>query len=127
MNQPLRLFLITLLALTITFAFNFFFLNLFERPLIDQILLTVFSTTALGYLIFSFLGSAAISDLPAQVRALKTKFTVASLQIFVRENLYGILLALVFFGIYTFIGLKLNSSTIDTVDNFLDADNYSWM
>ena len=126
MNPPLRLFLSTLLALTIAFAYNFFFLNLFERPVTDQILLIAFSTAALGYLIFSFWGNAAAPVKPEITPATKKKFDGTSIQSFLRENIQGIVLALIFFAVYTTIGLKLNAPNRDTTDNFLDADNYSW-
>ena len=121
MNLPLRLFLTTLLALTVAFAFNFFFLNLFEHPLTDQILLVMASTAALGYLIFSFRGNAEY------LLTAEKKFNSAAIQSFLRENIPGIVLALIFLAVYIYIGLRLNSSTLDTVDNYLDADNYSWM
>lgn len=127
MNLPLKFFLTTLLALTIAFVFNFFFLNLFEHPFIDQIFLITFSTAALGYLIFSFLGNAGKpvgSEMPL---ALKKKFNGAFILSFLRENVCGIVLALIFLAVYIYIGLKLNVPNLDTTDNFLDADNYSWM
>ena len=127
MNLTRRLFLTTLFALTIAFAFNFFFLNLSDRPVMDQVLLLTFSTAALGYLIFSFLGNTAKSIHSDILLSVNKKLNGVSILSFLRENLPGILLALTFFALYTFIGLKLNSPTIDTVDNYLDADNYSWM
>jgi hypothetical protein len=126
MNPPFKLFLSTLLALTIAFAYNFFFLNLFERPVTDQILLTVFSTAALGYLIFSFWGNAQKPINLEKSLALKIKFNGVSIPAFLRENIQGIVLALIFFAVYTTIGLKLNLPNMDTTDNYLDADNYSW-
>jgi hypothetical protein len=127
MNPPLRLFLTTLLALTIAFAYNFFFLNLFERSFIDQILLIVFSTAALGYLIFSFWGNIAAPEASRNPLAVKKKFNRSSILSFLHENSHGIMLALIFFAIYTTIGLKLNAPNFDTTDNYLDADNSSWM
>lgn len=127
MNLPLRLFLTTLLALTIAFAYNFFFLNLFERPVIDQILLVAFSTAALGFLIFSFLGNAVESGGSGMPLVAKKKFNGTLTLSYLRENTQGIALALIFLAVYTYIGLKLNSPNNDTVDNYLDADNYSWM
>ena len=118
-----RLFFSALLALTIAFAYNFFFLNLFERPVIDQILLTAFSTAALGYLIFSFWGNAQKLKTPTE----KKKFNRASILSFLHENMHGIVLAFIFLAVYTTIGLKLNVPNMDTTDNYLDADNFSWM
>ena len=126
MNLPLRLFLSTLFALTIAFAYNFFFLNLFERPVTDQILLIAFSTAALGYLIFSFWENAIARDRSEMPLAAKKKFDGASIPSFLRENIYGIALALIFFAIYMTVGLRLNSPNRDSTDNYLDADNYSW-
>lgn len=127
MNLTLRLFLATLVALIIAFAFNFFFLNLPERPVIDQILLSAFSTLALGYLIFSFLGNAVKPAGLGTPLTAKKKFNGALTLSFLQENAHGILLALIFLAVYTTIGLRLNNPNIDTVDNYLDADNYSWM
>lgn len=119
MNPFFRFFLSTLLALTLSFAYNFFFLNLSERPLVDQILLTIFSTSALSYCLFSIKGGLSLP-------AIK-KLDRAAFFDFMRLNAPGLILALIFFVVYTMIGLRLNSATIDTVDNYLDADNYSWM
>ncbi len=44
-----------------------------------------------------------------------------------REHAPGIVLALLFFAVYTWFGLQLNFADSDTTDNFLDADNYPWM
>lgn len=125
MNQPLRLFLTTLLALTIALAFNFFFLNLSERPFIDQIFLIAFSTAALEYLIWNFVPRNLFRVLPHK-SGLKSAFHI-SISAFFREHAPGLVLALCFFAIYTFIGLQLNNLSVDTTDNFLDADNSSWM
>jgi hypothetical protein len=127
MKLPLKLFVIILLAFTIAFAFNFFFMNLSERALIDQIFLVAFSTAALGYLIFSFLGNAAGQGNESVPLAAKKKFNGTAVLSFLRENVYGFVLALIFFAVYTYIGLRLNSPKLDTVDNYLDADNSSWM
>ncbi len=119
MNPFFRFFLSTLLALTLSLAYNFFFLNLSERPLIDQILLITFSTSALGYILFLLRGKLSLP-------AIK-KIDGRSLTVLMRQNMPGIALAFAFLVVYTMIGLRLNSATIDTVDNYLDADNYSWM
>jgi hypothetical protein len=127
MKPSLRFFLATVLALTVAFAYNFFFLNLFERPVIDQILLAVFSTTALGYLIFSFLGNTLTPGISEKPLIDNKKFNSASILFFLHENIHGIVLALTFLAVYTTIGLKLNVPNIDITDNYLDADNSSWM
>lgn len=46
---------------------------------------------------------------------------------FFREHIPGLWLAFFFFIIYIFIGLRLNQAGIDTTDNYLDADNSTWM
>ncbi len=114
-----KIFISALLAFTLTFAFNFFFLALSERPFIDQILLTAFSAAALGYLIFSLWGISLKINLP--------RIAFSSIASFVKENAQGVALALIFFAVYTFIGLRINFANKDTTDNFLSADNYPWM
>jgi hypothetical protein len=52
---------------------------------------------------------------------------LSALKKFFKENAQGILLAALFFTVYTYIGLQLNFPNKDTTDNFLDADNYPWM
>jgi len=51
----------------------------------------------------------------------------ASAAVALRAHAPGLILAGFFFCIYLYLGLLLNSPGIDTTDNFLDADNYSWM
>ena len=122
MTPPIRFFLSTLLALTISFAFNFFFLDLFERMPIDQILLMAFSTAALGYVVFrvweSIIETGGLHF---------PKFKITSLASLLREHTPGIGLAILFFVVYTYFALQLNFADSDTTDNFLDADNYPWM
>jgi hypothetical protein len=122
MNPPFRFFLSALLALIVSFAFNFFFLDLFERSTTDQILLMAFSTAALGYLIFAVWGHIIETGglrLP--------KFKTTPLAPLLREHAPGIMLAILFFAAYTYFGLQLNFANSDTTDNFLDADNFPWM
>ena len=121
MNQPLRLFLTTLTALAVSFAFNFFFLNLSARSLTDQVLLIGLSSAALGWLLWD-IGARILVREWQQSGGLKSAF-----QFNVREYVPGLVLALLFFAVYTFIGLRLNNLSVDTTDNFLDADNSSWM
>ena len=122
MNLTLRLFFTTLLALIVSFAFNTLFFNLLERPLLDQILLVAILTAALGYLIFSLWGTIVRSG-GVRVPTVKIQFNPAS----IREHAPGIVLALLFFAAYTYIGMYLNMPNSDTTDNFLDADNFPWM
>jgi hypothetical protein len=126
MNPPLRLFLTTLLALTISLAFNLLFFNLPDRPTLDQIILVVVLTAALSYLIFALWGTI-IQTGGLRTSIVKIKFKTAAIPALLREHLPGILLALLFFAAYTYIGLRLNMPDSDTTDNFLDADNYPWM
>ncbi len=57
MNLPLRIFLSILIGLALAFAFSIPFLNLLQRPFLDQILLILFTTAAFGYLVFTWLES----------------------------------------------------------------------
>ncbi|CAG0974288.1 hypothetical protein ANAEL_01353 [Anaerolineales bacterium] len=120
MNSTLRFFLSILLALVVSLAFNYFFLDLFERSSTDQILLMAFSAVALGYLIFSAWGNIPFKlSLP--------RFDWGSISSLLREHAPGIVLAILFFAIYTWFGLQINFADSDTTDNFLEADNYPWM
>lgn len=46
--------------------------------------------------------------------------------VFVRENLSGLLLSALFFGLYLLIGSVLNHSQFDVDDIFFDADGFIW-
>lgn len=105
------------------FGFDFLFLNLSARPAMDQVLLLFFSSMAFGYLIFSFLETAhPFFQKPTGIFPLFN-----NVPSFIRANRDGIIIATLFFCIYFYIGLKLNPADMDTVDNYLDADNSSWM
>src|SRR5258706_2333306 len=125
MNLISKLFLSFLIGLTFAFGFNILFLGLFNRPFIDQALLLFFSTAAFGFLFFSFLESR--EEVFQFFRSVKFSFDREAVLSFLHEHTAGLLLALLFFIIYTYIGLKLNIPHKDTTDNFLDADNSSWM
>jgi hypothetical protein len=125
MNLISKLFLSLLLGLAFAFGFNSLFLHLLDRPVIDQILLIFFSTAAIGYLALSLLCSR--EELLDTLRIKNLSINRVAASSFLREHAAGLMLALLFFALYTCIGLKLNISHLDTVDNFLDADNSSWM
>jgi hypothetical protein len=126
MKLLFRLFLATLLALTISFAFNLLFFHLLNRTLEDQIILVSILTIALGYLIFSLLETITKPD-RWHISISKIQFKPEAIPALLREHAPGILLALLFFAAYTYIGVHLNRATMDTTDNFLDADNFPWM
>jgi hypothetical protein len=110
----------------IAFIFDSIFLNLSTRPLLDQVLLLFFSTASFGYLSFSLLEDPqGVSNWFRSVKNIQFRFP--GFKSFLKEYGVGILLALFFLAIYTFLGLKLNIAGMDTVDNYLDADNTSWM
>src|SRR3990172_2163412 len=128
MTSLLRIFLAALIGLTLAFAFTVPFLHLFERPLVDQALLIFFATSAFGYLTFELL--VAQTQTAERVKNLRFPgfhFSREALISFLREHLPGLLLALAFFVLYLYLGRRFNSPTNDTVDNYLDADNFSWM
>lgn len=128
MNLPLRLFLSTLIGLALAFAFNIPFLKLLDRPFFDQILLVILSTAASGYLTYAWFESRdEISQYLKNIRARKFNWSGAAFASFLREHAPGLVLALVFIIVYTFLGLRFNNRGIETVDNYFDADNSSWM
>lgn len=126
MANPIpKLFFSFLTGMGLAFGFNSLFLDLASRPAVDQALLLFFSTASFGYLIFSLLEWGRRFPDPSRLKSVA--FDRERMIYFLRENAAGLLLGIVFFVIYTYIGLKLNHARIDTVDNFLDADNSSWM
>jgi len=126
MKPLLRFFLATLIALTVSFAFNFFFFRLLERPALDQIILITVLAATLAYLIFSLWGTIIESG-GIHIQTAEIRLKIAAIPSLLREHAPGIVLALAFFAAYTYFGLKLNFADSDTTDNFLDADNYPWM
>src|SRR5688500_9480872 len=98
-------FLLSLLAgLGLAFGFTSLCLGLSIRPPVDQALLLFFSTAAFGYLIFSVLESRhRILDSLSWKGVVLDRGKIGA---FLRQNAAGMLLAVVFFGIYTFIALK---------------------
>ncbi len=114
-----------LIGIVLAFGFDALFLNLVHRPPVDQALLIFFSSVAFGYLTFYFLESR--QEIRQLFQFEKITINRSSVASFFREHLAGILLAILFFSIYTYIGLKLNNPAIDTTDNYLDADNIPWM
>ena len=125
MKLILRFLLSLFAGLALGFGFDFLFLGASDRPLTDQLSLMVFSASAISYLTFTLLQSPR--ELLNSFRWPKGAFGRDAISSLLREHLPGILLALVFFTVYINIGLRLNLPGIDTVDNFLDADNSSWM
>lgn len=128
MNFFCRLFLSILVGLALAFAFNSLFLNLLDRPFLDQTLLIVVSTAAFGYLIFVWLESRyEVSLVLEDIRRRKFNWPRATFASLLHEYWPGLVLALVFIILYTYLGLRFNNPNIDTVDNYFDADNSSWM
>jgi hypothetical protein len=112
-----------LIGFAIAFGFDFLFLNLSDRLIVDQVLLLFLPTLALSYLIFSFLETPhTFFQIPKRIFP-----PFNEVLSFIRANKDGIIIALLFLSVYFYMGLKLNPAEMDTVDNFLDADNSSWM
>ena len=128
MILPLRLFLSSLIGFALAFAFNITFLDVLDRPFLDQILLTFFSAVASVFLIFIWIGSGnEIWGSLKNIRTRKINWSRVVFISFLREHAPGMMLALFFLIVYLYLGLRFNNPNIDTVDNYFDADNSSWM
>jgi len=120
MKITIKLLVSLFLATSLAFGFNYIFLDLPERPLIDQILLMSFLSASLAYLIFSLLENG----LPLLDRG---DLPYPSSNFSIREYFPGILLALLFFVVYLYFGLQLSRLSGAQVDNLFDADVGSWI
>jgi hypothetical protein len=118
-----RIFLAGLLGFLFSLAFGWLFLSFTDRSTLDQVLLLLLPTGAFGWVFF------CIMEIPREKLAgfFKPSISFTDVSAFVREHVAGLLLGLLFFCAYFYIGLQLNPIDVDTVDNFLDADNSSWM
>ncbi len=120
MKLTIKFLLSLFFALILAFGFNWFFFNLFERPVIDQAFLMFFLSAALTYIFFSI----SKDGLPAFG---KDEENSSSPSFPFHEYLPGILLALTFFLIYLYFGLQFNRLSVAQVDNLFEADVGSWM
>jgi len=123
-----RLLLSTLAGLVLAVAFNGFFLGLTDRPLIDQVLSILVSTGAFGYM--AYIWYEERTKVLQVLRSLRTRelhWPEFRRPAIVLEHLPGLLLALLFLIFYFYLGLRFNHPVFDTVDNYFDADNSSWM
>jgi hypothetical protein len=118
-----KIILSVLIGFLLAFGFDALFLGLSGRPMMDQALLLFFPAAAFGYLAFSVLENSQ-NFFHTRV---KISFHLSDFPSFIREHLAGLIVALLFFLVYFYIGLRLNPAHVDTVDNYLDADNSSWM
>jgi hypothetical protein len=126
MIRSIRIGLLSLLlGLTLAFGFNAAVSDPSAQTALERGLLILLPTLAAGCLLyFLFDSSKALSR---SIRPMKITIGLGAVRSFLEEHALGLFLALMFFGVYTYIGLKINLPRLDTVDNFLDADNTSWM
>ncbi|OGO26858.1 MAG: hypothetical protein A2W33_00650 [Chloroflexi bacterium RBG_16_52_11] len=116
------------LGLVFSFAFNIFLFNLPARPLVDRLLLIGVAALAFGYLVFAVLEQPdKLKPAWTAIHEKSVRWKSTALVSFLREHAPGLILALFFVCVYTYLGLRLNHPGIDTTDNFLDADNFTWM
>lgn len=115
-----RVFIGAITGFFLALPFNIFFLHWLQRPLLDQIPLVVISTAAFGYLTFAILESG-LPPMP------KLRFDSNAAKTFFHEKFPAILLSLSFLAIYIYLGLRFNNPRINTTDNYLDADNSTWV
>lgn len=110
---------ITAISLALSYAFNYFFLELRTYDEFDQALMLFFLTCALTFVFFSLWIDGIKPDLKFNVNWLNT--------ITLRENAPGIVLAFLFLFIYLYFGRTLNDFGVRQVDNLFDADVGSWV
>jgi hypothetical protein len=122
-NTISKLLLSFLIGLPGSLVFVFLFMDFASRPAIDQVLLILFSATSFSCLVFFMLSLERPTLGSFRMPGFDRRWLIS----FFLENWPGLALAFAFFIIYLYLGLKLNHPRIDTVDNFLDADNSSWM
>ncbi len=115
-----KFFLAVCTAFGLSFGFNYFFLNLTNRPLVDQALALFFLTAALAWVIHLAWSGAE----PFHLRRYSSlSLNVGSL----RENAPGLLLALFFFVFYLWFGSQMRDFNMRQVDNVFDSDPASWV
>lgn len=119
LKRTLGLGLIAVISFALAYAFNYFFLDLPKRDEIDQPLMLFFLTCALTTIFFFLWIDGTKFKLNLKVDWL----SLSSL----RENLPGLLLAVLFTLIYLYFGRILNNFGVGQVDNLFDADVASWM
>jgi len=119
----------SLIALFVGFVLSIalgeIFFKISSRPVFDQISFLLVTTAACGTIAY-FILEASVHR-PALLKMQNPAISFAGLAQYLRENAIGLGLAVLFFLIYTSIGLKLNRSSVDSIDNYLDADNSTWM
>ena len=108
------------------FALDYAFLGISARPFIDQALLLFFSILPAGYLLYIFL-ETRLDGRDHPIPAIQVILSKINLKLFFLQYGSGIPLAIIFSVVYSLIGMTLNMAGIETVDNFLDADNSTWV
>ena len=116
------------IGLLLSFLFASFFLNLFERSLIEQFFLISISTASSAFLIH--LGFSA-RDKGFHFSLDNHKINIwqklREFGSFILSNIPGLLLTIVFVFIYIYIGSFFNNPLTANTDNYLDADNGPWI
>ena len=120
MKKLFSIILIAFFSLGLAFGFNIAFLNLLERPAKDQALLLFFLTCSFAFIFHKLFIEGVNWKVHANFKIEITSQTI-------RENIIGILLAILFFGVYLFFSLQFLPIAEVQVDNLFDADTSSWM
>ncbi|GAB4497913.1 MAG: hypothetical protein OHK003_08180 [Anaerolineales bacterium] len=119
LKRAIGFIVITAISLALSYAFNYFFLELQTHDEFDQALMLFFLTCAFTFIFFS-LWVDGIKFEP------KIQFNWLSANT-LRENALGIALAFLFLFVYLYFGRTLNDFGVRQVDNLFDADVGSWM
>lgn len=119
LKRIIGLAIIAAISFALSYAFNYFLLNLPVRDEIDQPLMLFFLTCALTT-IFFFLW---IDGIKFEQKLKINRLNANSLC----ENAPGVMLAILFALVYLYFGRTLNDFGVGQVDNLFDADVASWM
>lgn len=119
LKRSIGFIVIAAASLALSYAFNYFFLDLPAHDEFGQGLMLFFLTCALTFIFFSLW----IDGIKFELKLNAKRLNAGAL----RENAPGIVLAFLFLLVYLYFGRTLNDFGVGQVDNLFDADVSSWI